>query len=561
MQRMFALILISLISLVSSSFSNAADVIDEQYSLGNQSDKVGILIGESMETLRNPTLLFSTSVDVKNPLQGTGFCSSLEDPKCSTAQFARYSAVLPPCNSLVEVDCIESIYAIVPGSSTRIMGVYRESIPNKVANPYKADPENGLPQGSVAGVWEIPNVKHGGNTADYVAIVSRVGEIKREGSKWLAAAPGRLTGNGDFLSESSDGDFRAAIFPTNIIKDSRYKSRVAVFQSKSDGNNYSTYNESQLPADVCALFGDGICGLRETFPDNVKFGIVIRFSKVISGWMHGRIDSPEIDYELTSYGTRIDMQGEATRVPVIGGWASPTEFSSENNFRGLLTDLGTAALLSSSSGLAMEMVEIWGKTLKETAAANPSQWNFYNLPERDIASASDCIKSSKTLSGFVTTNSTTYTANPPIYNKETGSLDYKVASLHLLPDGKVFKGTYNLYIDSKVARCIYKFSSAPISATVSITTADGGEQNIATTVIGEKNGWLRLSAAGFTFSSPTLKVKLTQEAPTPALTPTPVATVKPVVAKKSTITCLKSKLVKKVSALKPKCPTGWKKKN
>jgi hypothetical protein len=233
----------------------------------------------------------------------------------------------------------------------------------------------------------------------------------------------------------------------------------------------------------------------------------------------------------------------------------------------------------------MEMLGIWGKALKDTAAANPSQWIFYSLPDNDIASSSACIKSSKTLAGFITTNSTTYTATPPIYNEQTGTLDYKVASPHFLADGKVFQGKYNLYIDSKVARCIYKFSNAPISASVSVTSAEGGQQTIATTVVSEQSGWLHLSAAGFTFSSPTLKVKLTQDAnavaaqtpmPTPSVEPkAPVATPSPTpatgddlisqkvsapVVKKSTITCVKGNVVKKVTAVSPKCPAGYKKK-
>lgn len=51
--------------------------------------------------------------------------------------------------------------------------------------------------------------------------------------------------------------------------------------------------------------------------------------------------------------------------------------------------------------------------------------------------------------------------------------------------------------------------------------------------------------------------------PTPVVTATPtptvVATVKPV-AKKTMITCVKGKLTKKVTAIKPKCPAGYKKK-
>jgi hypothetical protein len=514
-----------------------------------------------------PTLLFANALDKEKPSQGIDFCSSLEDPKCSTAQFVLYYALLPPCKSLSEVDCIESIYAIVPGSPARIKGVYRESIPAKVDHAYKADPENGLPQGANSGVWEIPNVKHGGNTADYVAIVSRVGAVKREGTKWVATNSGKLYGG---------GDFRAAIFPTNIVKDASYKSNTAKVSPKSwGGNSVEIGHPSQLPFDVCAVVGDGICAMRQAFPQNVKFGMVVRFSKVISGWMHGRIDSPEIDYELTSYGTRIDMKGEATRVPILAGWASPNEFSSEaKNKYPYLTNIGSGSYPGSSGEDAMEMVGVWSKVLKDTAAAYPSQWIFYDLGERDIASASACIKSSKTLAGFVTTNSTTYTATPPIYNEQTGTLDYRVASPHFLPDGKVFQGKYNLYIDSKVARCIYKFSNAPISATVSITSADGGQQSVATTVVSEQSGWLNLSAVGFTFSTPTLKVKLTQEAPAATPTPTPIATqapapvesaapaptLKPVMAKKIAITCVKGKLVKKVSAVNPKCPAGYKKK-
>ena len=103
--------------------------------------------------------------------------------------------------------------------------------------------------------------------------------------------------------------------------------------------------------------------------------------------------------------------------------------------------------------------------------------------------------------------------------------------------------------------------TAPIAASVSILSADGTSQ-VATTVISERNGWITLAAEGFTFSSPTLKVKFSQAVepvvtPSPSATPTPAA--KPVV-KKITITCVKGKTSKKVTAIKPTCPTGYKKK-
>jgi hypothetical protein len=141
-------------------------------------------------------------------------------------------------------------------------------------------------------------------------------------------------------------------------------------------------------------------------------------------------------------------------------------------------------------------------------------------------------------------------------------LEYKVGAPHYATDKSVFKGSYDLVMRSDVARCVYGFSKAPINATIAITSADGTPQ-VATTIVGEKNGWVFLQAKNFEFSTPVIKIKLEQDAPaptpTPTPTPTPAAEVK-VATKKITITCIKGKTTKKVTAVKPKCPTGYKKK-
>jgi hypothetical protein len=73
-----------------------------------------------------------------------------------------------------------------------------------------------------------------------------------------------------------------------------------------------------------------------------------------------------------------------------------------------------------------------------------------------------------------------------------------------------------------------------------------------------------MTAAGFTFSTPKIKVKLSQEvsapAPTASPTPTPSAVAKPTAAKKTSITCVNGKTSKKVTAVNPTCPKGYKKK-
>lgn len=143
---------------------------------------------------------------------------------------------------------------------------------------------------------------------------------------------------------------------------------------------------------------------------------------------------------------------------------------------------------------------------------------------------------------MVTTNSNAYIAGPPSFND--GVLSYKVSSPHYDSKNEIQVGTYDLAIRSDIARCIYGFTSAPIQASVSIIY-DDGQTKSATTVVSEKNNWLRLSAKGFTYSSPTVKVSLTQAGSKQA---------------KVTVTCVKGKTTKKVSAVNPKCPTGYKKK-
>ena len=177
---------------------------------------------------------------------------------------------------------------------------------------------------------------------------------------------------------------------------------------------------------------------------------------------------------------------------------------------------------------------------------------------RSLADTGDlarCFQSSTELVGIVTTNSMVYLGKPPVFDKESQSLDYKVASPHYTSKGDVFKGTYDLQIKSDVARCLYGFSNAPISAKISIIS-ESGEANVATTVVNEKDGWLRMAAYGFTFSSPTVKVKLTQEDTTKESSATSVVAA----PAKKTITCVKGKTSKKVTAVNPKCPTGYKKK-
>jgi hypothetical protein len=294
-----------------------------------------------------------------------------------------------------------------------------------------------------------------------------------------------------------------------------------------------------------------------------------------------------IDYKTTSGITNLTVNANPISVPIVDVWSKSDDLSDthvaaylnqfwggeahhyplSNETGGLpITDaektrtgmknISFKHINGSFSNSSMDNFLLWLPIAKDKAAAMPTQWRLGTMTDNGSGEVRECLDREKSLAGLVTTNSTMYIDGPPVF--ADGTLDYKVASTHFEPDGTtVFKGTYELIMSSTVARCIYKFTSAPISATVSITS-DNGEANTATTLISEKNGWLKLGAYGFTFSSPTVRVKLMQEAVAP--TPSPSPSVKPVIAKKTTITCVKGKTVKKVTAVKPKCPNGYKKK-
>ena len=113
--------------------------------------------------------------------------------------------------------------------------------------------------------------------------------------------------------------------------------------------------------------------------------------------------------------------------------------------------------------------------------------------------------------------------------------------------------------------------------TAKVYSLDGGLklQNTAANAI-VKNGFLEIQADEFLFAKTEIRVvadaagiasqKAKAEAEAKAAAELKakqeaVAKVKPAAKKKTTITCVKGKLAKKVTAIDPKCPSGYKKKS
>ena len=506
-----------------------------------------------------------------NGSEGTLLCTSTSDSNCKQASGTfEFFTRLTLCSSTESLDCLEGISAKKAG--VEIKGQFIEVFPKKINTTYISKSSERLPEASSGGFWKFAGLEHKGGS-DYFVDAGLRGSrtVKQEQFTNTAFALSIIA-----ASKAPLGVHRLGDKPDSPIDDgSGYVLQKFDEQTKRPFLGaigiYPPYEGETLD---CVMSGDSLCATRHAIPVDVEFNVTIRLSSSPSGWMHGRLDNPTITIESITPkpAVRLSIIGTTTRVPVVGvsqTWQSLSQnlkdIYSKGGFPGTIygcrwcsedplknTIVGSPPPSGSSS---INELKAWIPAVNDKASANINTWSIRTLSKSEMNGANKCFDKSNQINGVLMTNSTTYSAGPPAF--KSGTLTYQVAAPHFMSDGSVMRGQYNLVIRSEVARCIYSFSSAPVNAEVSVVNSSG-EAQIATVIVGEKNGWLYLKANNFEFSAPIIKVKLSQEAD-PLATPTQSASAKSS-GKAVTITCIKGKMVKKVTAAKPKCPTGYKKK-
>lgn len=509
----------------------------------------GINITDGARFSNYPLAIMGTSETVSDPAYV--FCGSLGDETCTAAVSIFAWNHLPPCISPITTNCISNIYAI------DIAGVKTEGKFVKYATPdskydYPASEINNLPQGKgQGGIWQIPGVTHSGGNDYYFA------------STFVNATLQKSAGAKISSEKFSFSAIESGINPVNEVM-GRYAPTIPLDSTNpsNDGSRTGGLGAQGNPGgdgpNSCLLTSLGVCYMPQDFPKEFRFGMKVILGSNLQGWFHGRIFQPVIEVQQNGTGQTLTFEALPVQVPTLKELRSTNEI--QGDFRNYLSSnrvfsQGGQYFEPGSSGAeAIEMAGYWLPLLKDKATTSRTHWNVRTLEGYQDVDISRCSNDASKLAGIVTTNSLVYSAGPPVHNKAEGSLDYKLLSPHFTASGEEAIGTYDLVLRSDVARCIYGFSQAPIQAVVSIVNSEG-ENKVATTLIREKDGWLTLSANGFTFSSPTIRVKLSQTAAEAELVAPPKKA-----TKKSTITCTKGKATKKVSGFKPKCPTGYRKK-
>ena len=124
-------------------------------------------------------------------------------------------------------------------------------------------------------------------------------------------------------------------------------------------------------------------------------------------------------------------------------------------------------------------------------------------------------------------------------------------------DGKLNQGYYSLILPRALAECRWGKQLAQAKAVVSIVSDDGAAQvGVASFKIADN--LLIFNISGFNYSSPKIKISLAANSQVKVeekvvSNPSPAAV-------KKTIICKKGSNEKKITAVSPKCPSGYKKK-
>lgn len=182
----------------------------------------------------------------------------------------------------------------------------------------------------------------------------------------------------------------------------------------------------------------------------------------------------------------------------------------------------------------------WEKYNSNAYADTAGTQHYFIIDHSGKDNASSWWDTSCDSKGFTTTSSNATMAGQPFWDATKKSLNFNLYGPHLDSQGKLNRGFFRFWASTEYLKCRWPASNFGQSNKfeVSVFNEDGTKQ-VATTVASVKEGILKVEAFNFHYSSPTIRLS----------------------AAKSAITCVnKAKKSLKVTAVKPVCPKGYKKK-
>jgi len=494
------------------------------------------------------------------------WCSGWDDPSCSVYDNLFADLILSPCLNEADRACLDGIEAKNSSGALEKLTLYGEATSQKIARYQFKSGANlvDVPAGGGLSIWKSSEKNADGSDRLYAAHILL---------RYIATSSRQ---SGEAADKIVLSDFKGQIYPVSLKSGS-----------------------------ICKEFAIGTqCINSANFAGNEKLAVTLRMNKDLTGWIFGRMQNSEFSVtSLDASYNKIRIGGDVTLVPELAAKVAKSEISKDPKLEKYLRDFFTVGRVGVSvpnpgSGsfndggvggntsttyagfldaqtttrlfsVNFEKFALFAAFEDQLKPFSPAASNngrnilretnsiFWNFGANAYLGNNKCSSDKTKLHGLVVTNAPIYENGPPEF--KDGSLNYRVAGVHNNLDGSEFKGRYTYIVRSDTARCYYGFSAAPIEARVEVVSANNASQ-VASVLVSEKDGFIKLQADNFTFSSPTIKMKLSQATEVAQAKPVEVAPTKAVPQKSSVITCIKGKISKKISGINPKCPSGYKKK-
>jgi hypothetical protein len=538
-------------SVIGWAQQNLPTIPEGEFATRKDPSKMGVFFSSELLWSHLSSIRMLTSKVGESDSAVSYLCSTIEDPNCAPTggkfNSLRVDSVIGDCTRSPNSACVEGLsFTLSDKSVVSAKPVLEIPAGTKTFAGAFGSGGKGYPPGLSSWIWEA-NIP-GAPTNRYLA---------RGTVRTYAAIS---VGTFDFQKPT----FNFELVPITSEVAPVVAPRLENFKYKSTPDPVVRQVSIQ-PS--CLAHDTNICYHRATFPIGVRATVTLQLPNRVTGWLNGRLVKPNVITEkINEIYDRVRVDAAPSENIVAGGWVEwkniPEKLFFNDDGTPNTMDVGkldgAAGMYSGSVGAIEEYLD-WQPYLGEKALLKEEGWTIASTA---VDSTNSCSNQSG-LQGVVASNAAAYSPGAPVFNKESQTLDYRVAAPHFAPDGKSENiGTYGLSMRSDLVQCLYGVKEVPSRVEVSITNAATGESKGSTVELFRNGDWVYLSAEGFTFSSPTLKVKLVQEKKSDpvASNVTESSASTPKVVTKKSITCVKGKIIRKISGTNPKCPSGFRRK-
>ena len=277
-------------------------------------------------------------------------------------------------------------------------------------------------------------------------------------------------------------------------------------------------------------------------PLDAKFRVTIKSNDIArkAGWFTSQVKNPDVSYATGSDGiSRVVVTGTVAEINSVDGSTYDPEPDCDNkgkdgNLEGALKQRNEFKASALARHIKVIMVPYWAEY--HHAAGK--------IPPGGI---------------FITSNAQCF--GQVVFDPVAGTMNVPTGNAHYDVRGDVIDGWVETSMRGDFIRTIWKIE--PKYLTRVEVTVEYGEKDssiaTSTTQYFPKEDKLEIKAYGFHFSSPQVKIKFPktafiQDAPPPK----PSSSAQSKAAPKKTLTCIRGKSIKVITATNPKCPTGYK---